>query len=182
MEKENPQGPDELRRAYYQLYIKDYLRCVASVDDSVGALLDFLDQSGQTDNTIVVYASDQGFYLGEHGWFDKRFMYEQSLRTPLVMRWPGVTKPGSVEDRIVSNVDFAATFLEAAGATVPDDMQGRSLLPILRGENPGDWRKILLLPLLRRRRTRSPRLQTRRRHQRQSQAHSLLSHWRVGDV
>jgi arylsulfatase A-like enzyme len=123
------------------LYIKDYLRCVASVDDSVGALLDYLDESGQADNTIVVYTSDQGFYLGEHGWFDKRFMYEESLRTPLVVRWPGVIRPGSVEDRIVSNVDFAETFLEAAGASVPDDMQGRSMLPILRGENPSEWRK-----------------------------------------
>jgi arylsulfatase A-like enzyme len=89
----------------------------------------------------VVYTSDQGFYLGEHGWFDKRFMYEESLRTPLVVRWPGVIRPGSVEDRIVSNVDFAETFLEAAGASVPDDMQGRSMLPILRGENPSEWRK-----------------------------------------
>jgi arylsulfatase A-like enzyme len=141
MEQENPQGPEERRRAYYQLYIKDYLRCVASVDDSVGALLDYLDESGQSENTIVVYTSDQGFYLGEHGWFDKRFMYEESLRTPLVVRWPGMIRPGSTEERIVSNVDFAETFLDAAGAAVPDDMQGRSLVPILRGENPGDWRK-----------------------------------------
>jgi arylsulfatase A-like enzyme len=141
MDKENPQGAAELRRANYQLYIKDYLRCVASVDDSVGALLDYLDETGQAGNTIVVYTSDQGFYLGEHGWFDKRFMYEQSLRTPLVVRWPGVVRPGSVENHIVSNVDFAETFLEAAGVTVPDDMQGRSLLPILHGESPSDWRK-----------------------------------------
>jgi arylsulfatase A-like enzyme len=141
MDKENPQGTEALRRAYYQLYIKDYLRCVASVDDSVGALLDYLDESGQAGNTIVVYTSDQGFYLGEHGWFDKRFMYEESLRTPLVVRWPGVIRPGSVEDHIVSNVDFAETFLEAAGVVVPGDMQGHSLLPILRGENPSDWRK-----------------------------------------
>jgi arylsulfatase A-like enzyme len=140
-ERDNPQTPDELRRANYQIYIKDYLRCVASVDDSVGALLDYLDDNGLSENTIVVYTSDQGFYLGEHGWFDKRFMYEQSLRTPLVVRWPGVIRPGSVADRIVSNVDFAETFLEAAGIAVPDDMQGRSLLPIFRGEAPGDWRK-----------------------------------------
>jgi arylsulfatase A-like enzyme len=140
LEKENPQGPEELRRAYYQLYIKDYLRCVAAVDDSVGMLLDYLDESGLAANTIVVYTSDQGFYLGEHGWFDKRFMYEQSLRTPLVVRWPGVIKPGSVEDRIVSNVDFAQTFLAAAGVSAPGDMQGHSLLPLFRGENP-DWRQ-----------------------------------------
>ena len=113
--------------------------------------------SGLADNTIVVYTSDQGFYLGEHGWFDKRFMYEQSLRTPLVVRWPGVVQPGRVEERIVSNVDFAATFLEAAGRPVPDDMQGRSFVPLLRGEAPGDWRTIVLLPLLRRRRRGSSR-------------------------
>jgi arylsulfatase A-like enzyme len=136
----NPQGASELRRANYQLYIKDYLRCVASVDDSVGRLLAYLDDSGLTGNTIVVYTSDQGFYLGEHGWFDKRFMYEQSLRTPLVMRWPGVIEPGGVEKRLVSNVDFAQTFLEAAGAPAPADMQGRSFAPLLRGESPGDWR------------------------------------------
>jgi arylsulfatase A-like enzyme len=116
------------------------MACVASVDDSVGALLDYLDESGLAKNTIVVYTSDQGFYLGEHGWFDKRFMYEESLRTPLVVRWPGVTKPGSVEERIVSNVDFAQTFLEAAGAPAPDEMQGRSFVPLLRGEAPDDWR------------------------------------------
>jgi arylsulfatase A-like enzyme len=140
-EEANPRGPQELRRAFYQLYIKDYLRCVAAVDDSVGALLDYLDNSGLADDTIVVYTSDQGFYLGEHGWFDKRFMYEQSLRTPLVVRWPGVIRPGSVEQRIVSNVDFAQTFLEAAGVAAPGDMQGRSLLPLFRGEKPGNWRQ-----------------------------------------
>jgi arylsulfatase A-like enzyme len=152
MEKENPQGASELRKAYYQLYIKDYLRCVAAVDDSVGALLDFLDEHGLADNTIVVYTSDQGFYLGEHGWFDKRFMYEETLRTPLVVRWPGVVKPGRTGERIVSNLDFAQTFLEAAGAGAPAaadaaaaadgaaDMQGRSLVPLLRGDEPQDWR------------------------------------------
>jgi arylsulfatase A-like enzyme len=136
----NPQSPAETRRANYQLYIKDYLRCVAAVDDGVGALLDYLDDAGLAENTIVVYTSDQGFYLGEHGWFDKRFMYEQSLRTPLVIRWPGVTKAGSVEDRIVSNLDFAETFLEAAGVPIPADMQGRSIVPLLRGLAPDDWR------------------------------------------
>jgi arylsulfatase A-like enzyme len=145
MEEKNPQGADERRKAYYQLYIKDYLRCVASVDDSVGALLEYLDQQGLADNTIVVYTSDQGFYLGEHGWFDKRFMYEESLRTPLVVRWPGAIAPGRVEERIVSNLDFAQTFLEAAGADAAAadasaDMQGRSLVPILRGQEPENWR------------------------------------------
>jgi arylsulfatase A-like enzyme len=136
----NPQG-DERTRWFYQLYLKDYLNCVASVDEGVGKLLDHLDASGLANNTIVVYTSDQGFYLGEHGWFDKRFMYEESLRTPLVIRWPGIVKPGSVQDRIASNVDFAETFLEAAGAPIPGDMQGRSLAPLLRGDDTSDWRK-----------------------------------------
>jgi arylsulfatase A-like enzyme len=136
---------DERTRAFYQLYMRDYLACVESVDDSVGELLDYLDESGLAENTIVVYTSDQGFYLGEHGWFDKRFMYEESLRTPLVMRWPGTAKAGGVEERIVSNVDFAPTFLQAAGAKVPADMQGASFVPLVRGATPGgeapdDWR------------------------------------------
>ncbi len=112
-----------------------------SVDDSVGKLLKYLDDSGLAKNTIVVYTSDQGFYLGEHGWFDKRFMYEESLRTPLVVRWPGAVKPGGVDGDIVSNIDFAPTFLEAAGASVPKEIQGRSMVPILRGESADNWRK-----------------------------------------
>ena len=136
----NPQG-DDRTRWFYQLYMKDYLQCIESVDDSVGQLLKYLDESGLAKNTIVVYTSDQGFYLGEHGWFDKRFMYEESLRTPLVIRWPGVIQPGTVEKSIVSNVDFAPTFLEAAGVEVPSDVQGRSMRPILRGEEPKDRRK-----------------------------------------
>ncbi len=138
-EMANPQG-DDRTRWFYQLYMQDYLGCVASVDESVGTLLDYLDESGLAENTIVVYTSDQGFYLGEHGWFDKRFMYEESLRTPLVIRWPGKIHASSVEDRIVSNVDFAQTFLEAAGVDAPDDMQGRSVMPLLRGEAPTAWR------------------------------------------
>lgn len=136
----DPKG-DERTKWFYQLYLKDYLRCVESVDDSVGRLLKYLDDSGLAKNTIVVYTSDQGFYLGEHGWFDKRFMYEESLRTPLVVRWPGVVKPGTVEERIVSNVDFAPTFLQAAGASVPKEMQGRSMTPVLQGDSGSDWRK-----------------------------------------
>ena len=101
------------------------------------------------DNTIVVYTSDQGFYLGEHGWFDKRWIFEESLRTPLLIRWPGVTRPGSVEGRIVSNLDFAETFLEAAGQPVPAEMQGRSLVPLLRGPAPGRLADEFLLPVLR---------------------------------
>jgi arylsulfatase A-like enzyme len=138
--RENPPTGKDLVRWKYQRYIKDYLRCIASIDDSVGQLLAYLDESGLADNTIVVYASDQGFYLGEHGWFDKRFMYEESFRTPLVVRWPGKTAPGSVEARMVSNLDFAQTFLEAASVEIPDDMQGRSLVPLLKQQPTDDWR------------------------------------------
>jgi arylsulfatase A-like enzyme len=138
--KADPEGKARTRW-FYQLYMKDYLRCIESVDDSVGRLLKYLDDSGLAKNTIVVYASDQGFYLGEHGWFDKRFMYEESLRTPLVVRWPGVVKPGRVENRIVSNIDFAPTFLQAAGAVVPKEIQGRSMVPILRDDPQAESRK-----------------------------------------
>jgi arylsulfatase A-like enzyme len=130
----------ELTRWKYQRYMQDYLGCVASVDESVGEVLDYLDKNGLTENTIVVFCSDQGMYLGEHGWFDKRFMYEESLRTPLLVRWPGVTKPGAVDDHIVSNVDFAETFLDAAGVEVPGDMQGRSFVPLLAGVPLNNWR------------------------------------------
>ncbi|MFP6906735.1 MAG: sulfatase/phosphatase domain-containing protein [Verrucomicrobiota bacterium] len=126
----------------YQRYIKDYLRCIAAVDTEVGKVLDYLDESGLAGNTLVIYCSDQGFYLGEHGWFDKRWMYEESFRTPFLVRWPGVIKPGGVNDSdIVSPVDFAATFLEIAGAPNPGDLQGKSLIPILKGQTPSDWRK-----------------------------------------
>ena len=138
-EAASPQGADRTRW-FYQLYMKDYLACIASVDDSVGRLPDYLDESGLAENTIVVYTNDQGFYLSEYGWFDKRFMYEEALRTPLVIRWPGVIDPGRVEERIVSNVDFAESFLDAAGVSIPEEMQGRSFLPLLRGETPDDWR------------------------------------------
>lgn len=124
----------------YQRYIKDYLRCVQSVDDGVGRLLDYLDEAGLADDTLVIYSSDQGFYLGEHGWYDKRWMYEQSLRTPLLVRGPGV-QAGAESGAIVSNLDFAETMLDAAGVEVPADMQGRSIMPILRGATPDDWRR-----------------------------------------
>ncbi len=130
----------ELVRWKYQRYIKDYLRCIHSVDENVGRVLDYLDESGLAKNTVVIYSSDQGFYLGEHGWFDKRWMYQESFKTPLIARWPGVTKPGTVCDDIVSNLDFAETFLDIAGAEIPNDMQGLSLVPLLKGEKPADWR------------------------------------------
>jgi arylsulfatase A-like enzyme len=138
--KAQPEGKD-LVRWRYQRYMHDYLACVKCVDDNVGRLLKYLDDEGLAENTIVVYSSDQGFYLGEHGWFDKRWIFEESLRMPLVIRWPGVTKPGSESKSIVSNLDFGETFLDAAGLKVPDDMQGRSLKPILEGNTPADWRK-----------------------------------------
>jgi arylsulfatase A-like enzyme len=133
------EGPDLLRWKYHR-YLHDYLGCVKAVDESVGRLLKYLDDEGLADNTIVVYTSDQGFYLGEHGWFDKRWIFEESLRPPLLVRWPGVVKPGSVNGDLVSNIDFAETFLEAAGLPVPGDMQGRSLVPLLAGRTPHDWR------------------------------------------
>lgn len=125
----------------YQRFVKDYLRCVDAVDENVGRVLDYLDQSGLAANTVVIYTSDQGWYLGEHGWYDKRWMYEESFRTPLLVRWPGKTRPGSTTDKLVMNLDLAETFLEIASLPVPDDMQGKSIAPILRGEDPADWRK-----------------------------------------
>jgi len=124
----------------YQRYVKDYLRCVRSVDDGIGLILDYLDENGLAENTVVIYASDQGWYLGDHGWFDKRWMYEESLKTPLLIRWPGTIEPGSVNEDIVSNLDFAETFLDLAGIEVPEDMQGRSLVPVIQGNTPKDWR------------------------------------------
>jgi arylsulfatase A-like enzyme len=130
----------ELVRYKYQRYMRDYLACVQSVDDNVGRLLDFLKAGGLEQNTIVVYTSDQGFFLGEHGLYDKRFMYEESLRMPVLVRWPALVKAGSETKALAVNVDFAPTLLEAAGAPAPKAMQGRSLLPLLRGETPRDWR------------------------------------------
>lgn len=133
----------ELIRWRYNRYMHDYLGCVKAVDENVGRLMDFLDQEDLAKDTVVVFSSDQGFFLGEHGWFDKRWIFEESLRTPLTIRWPGVTEPGTVNNNIVSLVDFAQTFLDIAGAEQPEDMQGRSLVPLCRGEIPADWRKSL---------------------------------------
>jgi arylsulfatase A-like enzyme len=130
----------DLVRWKYQRYLHDYLGCIKAVDESVGRLLDFLDREGLAGDTIVVYSADQGFYLGEHGWFDKRWIFEESLRAPLLVRWPGVTPAGSVNTKLVSNIDFAETFLELAGLPIPADMQGKSLVPLLKGQTPRDWR------------------------------------------
>ncbi|MCC7388272.1 MAG: sulfatase [Phycisphaerales bacterium] len=132
---------DGLTRWKYQRYAKDYLRCVQSVDDGVGRLLAELDALGLAENTIVVYTSDQGWFLGEHGWYDKRWAYEESMRTPLLVRWPGRVAPGSVSTDLVMNLDFAPTFLSAAGEPAPGQMQGESLTPILEGRTPEDWRQ-----------------------------------------
>ena len=137
-----PSG-DDLTRWRFQRYIADYARTVRALDDQVGRVLDYLERSGQAENTVVIYASDQGFFLGDHGWFDKRWMYEESLRMPLLVRWPGTVAPGSVNRDLVMNLDLAETFLELAGAPVPPEMQGRSLAPLLRGRTPADWRDAI---------------------------------------
>ncbi len=118
----------------YQRYMQDYLGSIAAVDENVGRLLDYLDENNLTENTLIVYTSDQGFYLGEHGWFDKRFIYDESFKTPLLVRWPGKIKPESKSDEMVQNLDFAQTFLDAAGIEAPEDMQGESLIPLLKGD------------------------------------------------
>jgi len=134
---------DALRKWAYQHYIKDYLRCIQSVDDNVGRMLDFLDEDGSAKDTIVIYTSDQGFFLGDHGWYDKRLMYEESLRMPFLVRYPAAIRPGSQNDDIVLNIDFAPTFLEYAGAKAPAEMQGRSLRGNLEGRTPKSWRRSM---------------------------------------
>jgi uncharacterized sulfatase len=141
-QESRPEGRD-LARWKYQRYIKDYLRCVDSVDENIGRVLDYLDNNDLAENTIVVYTSDQGFYLGEHGWFDKRFMYEQSLRMPLIIRYPARVKPAVNSSDMVMNLDFAPTFLDFAGVAAPADMQGRSLRRVLTGKTPSEWRQSI---------------------------------------
>ena len=144
MMAQNLSGED-LARWKYQRYVKDYLRCIKSVDDSVGEILDWLDAHGLTDNTIVVYTSDQGFYMGEHGWFDKRFMYEESFRTPLIVRYPPMVAAGVESDALVQNIDYAPTYLDIAGIDIPKKMVGKSLIPVFKadGKTPRNWRKYL---------------------------------------
>jgi arylsulfatase A-like enzyme len=124
----------------YQRYMQDYLGSIASVDEGVGKVLDYLDDKGLSDNTLVVYTSDQGFYLGEHGWFDKRFIYDESFKTPLLARWPGVIEAGTSSDQMVQNLDFAQTLLETAGVEAPSEMQGESLLPLFKGDD-ASWNR-----------------------------------------
>ena len=131
---------EEQKAWNYQSFMRNYLRCVASIDENAGRLLDFLDENELTDDTIVIYTSDHGFFLGDHGWYDKRFMYEESIRIPFLMRYPRAIQPGTTSDRIALNVDFAPTILDYAGAAVPQDMQGRSLRALAEGRAPSDWR------------------------------------------
>ncbi len=137
-----PAGRD-LVKWRYQRYMHDYLACVKAVDENVGRVLDYLDKEGLAENTVVILSSDQGFFLGEHGWFDKRWIFEESLRTPMLVRWPGVIKPGTSSSQIVSLIDFASTFLDIAGAPNLPDVHGRSIVPLMKGETPADWRKSL---------------------------------------
>ncbi|MDD4516206.1 sulfatase [Massilibacteroides sp.] len=138
--KQNLKG-DDLLRWKYQRYLKDYLRCIKTIDDEVGRLIDYLEKEGLMDNTIIVYTSDQGFYMGEHGWFDKRFMYEESLRTPLIIRYPNAEKRGITCDALVQNIDYAPTYLTAANVPIPESMTGRALIPLQNGEKPQNWRE-----------------------------------------
>jgi arylsulfatase A-like enzyme len=122
----------------YQRYLKDYLSTAKSLDRNIGKILDWLDKKGLTENTVVIYASDQGFYMGEHGWFDKRFMYEESMKTPVIMRYPGVVKPGTTVNQMIMNIDFAPTILNIAGLTAPASMQGEwGAIPRSPGSSSG---------------------------------------------
>jgi len=136
-----------LVRWKYQRYLKDYLRCIKAVDENVGRLLETLEKNGLDENTVVIYSSDQGFFLGEHGWFDKRFMYEECYRMPFIVRWPGVVPAGVENDDLISNIDFAETFLDLAGVPLSAmrevGMQGESLVPLMLGQTPDDWRESL---------------------------------------
>lgn len=137
-----PKGK-ELLKYKYQWYMQDYLACIASIDESVGRVLDYLDKNKLAKNTVVIYTSDQGFYLGENGWFDKRFAYDVSMRTPLLVRWPGHIQPGTVSNLLVQNIDFAPSILDIAGAKIPAWMQGISLKPLITGKQKTLPRKYL---------------------------------------
>ena len=140
--KQNLKG-DDLLKWKYQRYVKDYVRCIKSIDDEVGRLIAYLEKEGLMDNTVIVYTSDQGYYMGEHGWFDKRFMYEESFHTPLIIRYPGKIKGGSECSALVQNIDYAPTYLDIAGIEKPNYMEGTSLVPLFGGETPKDWREYL---------------------------------------
>ncbi len=132
-----------LRKWAYQVYLRRYIACIKAVDDNVGRLMEYLESEGLTDNTLVIYTSDQGFFLGEHGWYDKRFMYEPCLTTPLIVRYPNHVQKGEVNNDLVLNVDYAPTMLDYAGVKIPSNMQGKSFRPILAGSTPKNWRKSM---------------------------------------
>jgi len=134
---------EEIRKWKYQKYIKDYLATIKSVDDNIGRVLSYLKENGLEENTIVIYASDQGFFLGEHGFFDKRFMYEEALHMPFIIRYPGKIKPGTIVDDIITNIDFAPTLLEMAGVSSPKEVQGKSFFSNLKGETSKDWQQSM---------------------------------------
>ncbi|TWU00930.1 sulfatase family protein [Stieleria varia] len=137
---------DDVVRWKYRRYMRNYLSTVKAVDESVGRVLKYLDNNGLAENTVVIYSSDQGFFLGEHGWYDKRWMFEESFRMPFLIRWPGVIPAGDKPEQLIQNIDYAPTFLEIAGLPTPDEVQGRSLVPLLRKSADGapvDWRKSL---------------------------------------
>jgi len=134
---------EALVRWKHQRYMRNYLACVKGVDESVATMMKTLEELGLSENTIVIYSADQGFYLGDRGWYDKRWMYEPSLEMPLIVKWPGVTAPGSRNHDLVQNLDYASTFLEMAGAEIPQDLQGKSLVPLLKGEKPAEWRDAI---------------------------------------
>lgn len=135
--------PEEEKKWKYQRYIKDYLRCVASIDDNVGRLLDYLQDEGIFEDTLIIYTSDQGFFLGDHNWFDKRFMYEHSLQMPFIVSYPRMIEAGSSTTEIITNLDFAPTWLELAQTETPEAFQGYSLVPLLKGNTPGDWQQAM---------------------------------------
>lgn len=131
----------DLVRFKYERYLRNYLGTVKGVDENIGRMLDYLEENGLSDNTIVIYSSDQGFYLGEHGWYDKRWMFEESFKMPFLIKWPGVIKPGTRPEHMIQNIDYAPTFLDAAGVEVPKEVQGKSIKPIFEGQTSDEWRK-----------------------------------------
>jgi hypothetical protein len=133
----------QLLKLKYQWYMQDFMACVASIDENTGRLLDYLDRNGLTKNTLVIYTADQGFYLGENGWFDKRWMYDVSMKSPLLMRWPGKIKAGMINNTLVQNIDYAPTLLDVASAKIPTTMQGLSLKPLITGQQAALPRKYL---------------------------------------
>ena len=130
----------ELLRWKYQRYVKDYLRVIREVDDQVGKMISYLKRENLLDNTIIIYAGDHGFFLGENGWFDKRWIYEESMRMPLIVHWPDGIGAGSVNKKLVQNLDLAPTILDLADLEIPNYMQGKSMVPLLKGEISQDWR------------------------------------------